>query len=227
MTIRVIKGVLSILLVVLVSACASNAKQNTSRSDVANLSEINLLKQQRSELQFQFSRLADEWWQRRGELTDTGSDFPLISNNPDTINEINRLLRQKNNELQQQLKVLDQQVEARKRGELAGNKLTLLLKYAGYKKSHQEKSQAVVASQIELMQGETRIWSLYSKKGVALPSIRVTLSETNHLFIAGQLIAQLDVNEETPSFITSVTLYGQQIYAVGQLDMMLAPTIKK
>jgi len=227
MKIRLIKGVISILLVALVSACASNVKQKTSTESTANLSEINLLKQQRSELQFQFARLTDEWWQRSGELADTGSDLPLISNNPDTIREINRLLLQKNQVLRGKLKGLDQQVEARKRGELAGNKLTLMLQYAGYKKSHQEKSQAVAASQIELIQGETQLWQLYTKKGTALPSMEVTLSETNHLFIAGQLISQLDVNDETASFITSVILYGQQIYALGQLDMMLAPTIKQ
>jgi len=227
MKIRLIKGVISILLVALVSACASNVKQKTSTESTANLSEINLLKQQRSELQFQFARLTDEWWQRSGELADTGSDLPLISNNPDTIREINRLLLQKNQVLRGKLKGLDQQVEARKKGELTGNKLTLLLQYAGYKKSRQEKSQAVAASQIELIQGETQLWQLYTKKGMSLPSMEVTLSETNHLFIAGQLIAQLDVNDETPSFITSVILYGQQIYALGQLDMMLAPTIKQ
>lgn len=226
MTIRVIKGVISILLVALVSACSSNAKQQTSDLNTGTQSEINLLKMQRSKLQSQFASLTDEWWQRRGELFDTGSDLPLISNNPDTINEINRLLTQKNNELRQKLETLNQKVESRKRGELAGNKLNLTLKYAGYKETHQEKAQAVVANQIELMQGETQLWQLYSKKGKALPSMRVTLSETNNLFIAGQLITQLEIDEETPSFITSVTLYGEDIYAKGQLDMMLAPTIK-
>ena len=227
MTIRIIKGVISLFLVVLVTACASNTKQKTSALNIDSQSEVTQLKQQRSQLQFQFASLADEWWQRQGELVDTGSDLPLISNNPATISEINQLLIQKNKDLKQKLITLNQQVEARKRGELAGNKLSLTLKYGGYKAVQQEKAQAVAPSNINLVQGETLLWTLYSKKGVALPSMRVTLSETNQLFIAGQLIAQLDVDYPTLSFITSVTLYGQQIYAAGQLDMMLAPTIKQ
>lgn len=226
MKISVLKGMIGILLVVLISACSSNAKQSAGALNAASQGDLEQLKAQRSQLQFQFSNLADEWWQRRGELFDSGSDLPLISNNPDTIREINRLLAQKNAELREKLTALNQTVASRKRGELAGNQLNLILKYAGYKAAHQEKAEAVVTSEIVLMQGETQIWQLYSKQGKALPSMRVTLSETNNLFIAGQLITQLDVNEETPSFITSVTLYGQDIYAKGQLDMMLAPTIK-
>ena len=100
------------------------------------------------------------------------------------------------------------------------------MKYAGYKGVNQTKAQAVASSQVSLVQGESTTWSLQSKKGDALPIMRITLSETNQLFIEGQLIAQLETETPTPSFITSVTLYGKNIFAVGKIDMMLAPTIE-
>ena len=228
MNIKLIKAGFSALLIILVAGCTSQVKQPQTQAKVEPvLDELQRLKQQRSQLQFQFSRLTDEWWQRSGELASTQSELPLLSNNPDTISEINRVLKVKNDALVAKLILLNKKVEARKRGELEGVKLNLSLKYAGYKAVNSEKSKAVKASQINLVQGETMLWQLYTKQGFALPRVPVTLSEANQLFIENQLIAQLELDGPSSSFITSVTLYGQQIYAAGQLDMMLAPTIAK
>lgn len=228
MNIKLIKAGFSALLIILVTGCTSQVKQPQTQAKIEPvLDELQRLKQQRSQLQFQFSRLTDEWWQRSGELASTQSELPLLSNNPDTISEINRVLKVKNDALVAKLILLNKKVEARKRGELEGVKLNLSLKYAGYKAVNSEKSKAVKASQINLVQGETMLWQLYTKQGFALPRVPVTLSEANQLFIENQLIAQLELDGPSSSFITSVTLYGQQIYAAGQLDMMLAPTIAK
>lgn len=228
MNIKLLKAGLGVLLIILVTGCAGQVKPPQAHTKIEpQLDELQRLKQQRSQLQYQFSRLTDEWWQRSGELASTQSELPLLSNNPDTINEINRVLKIKNDALVAKLVQLNKKVEARKVGELEGIKLNLSLKYAGYKAANANKSKAVQPSQINLVQGETLLWQLYTKQGLALPRVAVTLSETNQLFIENQLIAQLELDKPSSNFITSVTLYGQQIYAAGQLDMMLAPTIAK
>lgn len=227
MTTKRIKGMLTLLVVFLLSACGANVKQETAQvNKVVQSDDILQLKQTRSQLQFELSSLSDEWWQRSGELDMTSSSLPLLSNNPETIGEINRELQQRVDALKMKIVALNNKVIARKRGELAGTQLTLRLKYAGYKGVNQTKAQAVASSQVSLVQGESTTWSLQSKKGDALPIMRITLSETNQLFIEGQLIAQLETETPTPSFITSVTLYGKNIFAVGKIDMMLAPTIE-
>lgn len=224
MKFSVIKAGLMALLLGLLSACANNGV-STSSTGLASNDQVKELKQKRSGLQLEFSQLTQAWWQRAGQLAQTSSDLPLISNDANTLKQINRVLEQKNHELKQKIAQLDAKVSARKQGLLAGTRLALKLKYAGYKAAQQDKAQAVASNQIDLVQGETVFWSLYSKRGAPLPSMKVTLSEKNDLFIEGQLIAQLDANIETPAFITSVTLYGQQIYALGKLDMMLEPHI--
>jgi|GEM_PF-2267387 len=228
MNTKLLKAGLGALLIILVTGCTSQVKPFQTQAKIEPpLDEVQLLKQKRSQLQFQFSRLTDEWWQRSGELASTQSELPLLSNNPDTIVEINRVLKNKNEALTKKLIALNQKVEARKRGDVEGIKLNLALKYAGYKAANAEKSKAVQPSQINLVQGETQLWQLYTKQGLVLPRVAVTLSEANQLFIENQLIAQLELDKPSSNFITSVTLYGQQIYAAGQLDMMLAPTIAK
>ncbi|EAQ65769.1 hypothetical protein MED121_09393 [Marinomonas sp. MED121] len=222
MTFRLIKAGLSLLLIGLLSACANNPSQPASQNQ-PTYSEVDELKLKRSQLQFEFARLTELWWQRAGQLVETSSTLPLWSNDPETIIEINRVLVVKINQLKQYIAELDEKVMARKKGELAGGKLTLTLKYGGYKATNQDKALAVAKTSIKLVQGETQLWAMFTKTGQALPQMWVTLSDNNDLFIDGQLIAQLEKSKELPSFITSVTLYGNQIYAAGKLDMMLAP----
>ena len=215
------KGVFTLLLAGLLSACASQGNVQVK----ADQNSVEALQQTRSELQLTFSHLSELWWQRAGELSTGASDLPLISNDAATITEINRVLTSKNTELTQKLAQLNQKVELRKRDELEGTKLKLAIKYGGFKAKNQGKSQALATSHINLVQGETQLWRVVTKKGLVLPEMKVTLSEKNDLFIEGQLISQLQAGDYFPSFITSVTVYGQQIYAVGQLDMMLVPEL--
>ena len=215
-----IRFALVLLVAVFLSACAMTRVDNSAHT----------LQRERSQLQLQLGYLSDALWQRSGRLLDTSHRFPLTSQDPKTLEQLNQQLKLQISQAQQALQQVDQRVQQRYQQAFDGNLLRLSL-LKGVSESSPDTllhTQTLHAEPVVLAKGERKLWPMMSTTKMELELI---WSENGDLYIEGQNVMTLSSSMnpsmiETP-FITNISWYQQKISAQSQLQLTLCATLKQ